>query len=389
MIELDELLKLMTPDVVIGIMEECGSPVYDRSIDRKTQQQCLWFQTICHGGDSHKLCFFTETKDFFCYTNCGKMGFFNVIRKIKGFKEDEFGKLVKYLCQKVGLKTSEKKDVFVGKVGTKEIRDEIRELEDYSEYRKRTHKDNKITTFFDPSILKYFDSDTFYKGWIDEGISIKSMRKFGISWYESKKHIIIPHYDMDGKLIGIRRRTLNPEEVEAGCKYMPEYLSGVLYDHPLALNLYGLNENKNAIKRFKKAVIVESEKSVLLSDTYYSKKSVCVATCGFVISDTQLNMLLKLGVEEIVIGFDKDYDVLKEKIYKKDELTYKKYTNYVTRLKTLAKRIAPFCDVYLLIDKEELLGEKDSPLDKGKETFEKLMKHKIKITTDTNLETVF
>ena len=68
MIDKDELLKLVTEDVVINIMEENGSPLYSTSIDGRTQQKCLWFKTICHGGDSHKLCFFTESKDFFCYT---------------------------------------------------------------------------------------------------------------------------------------------------------------------------------------------------------------------------------------------------------------------------------------------------------------------------------
>lgn len=387
MIELDEVLKLMTPDVVIDIMAECGSPLYDKSIDRKTQQQCLWFRTICHGGDSHKLCFFTGTKDFFCYTNCGKMGFFDAIKKIKGFKENEFGKMLAYLMVKAGNPLNRNKEVFVGKVGTKEIREEIRLMEDRVEAKNR--KRNQITIkHYDPHILEYFDHDTFYQGWIDEGISIKSMRKYGIAWYELNKHIIIPHYDIDGNLIGIRRRTLNPEEVEAGCKYMPEYLCGTLYDHPLALNLYGLNENKNAIKRFKKAIIVESEKSVLLSDTFYSKKSVCVATCGFTISDTQLSLLLKLGVEQIVIGFDKDFDVTKADIYKRNKDVYKRYVNYINRLKTLAQRIAPFCDVYLIIDNQGLLGEKDSPLDKGQETFEKLMKRKIRITANSNLDSL-
>ena len=49
MIDKDELLKLVTEDVVINIMEENGSPLYSTSTDGRTQQKCLWFKTICHG----------------------------------------------------------------------------------------------------------------------------------------------------------------------------------------------------------------------------------------------------------------------------------------------------------------------------------------------------
>ena len=87
MIDKDVLLKLVTEDVVINIMQENGSPLYNTSVDGQTKQRCLWFRTICHGGDSHKLCFFTESKDFYCYTNCGRMNFLKefVMLKMKNF----------------------------------------------------------------------------------------------------------------------------------------------------------------------------------------------------------------------------------------------------------------------------------------------------------------
>ena len=108
MIDKDELLKLVTEDVVINIMEENGSPLYSTSTDGRTQQKCLWFKTICHGGDSHKLCFFTESKDFFCYTNCGRMNFFEFIKRIRNAKDGEFySKVIEKKKKKVGKSLSQ------------------------------------------------------------------------------------------------------------------------------------------------------------------------------------------------------------------------------------------------------------------------------------------
>ena len=181
----------------------------------------------------------------------------------------------------------------------------------------------EINKFYNANILNYFNDKIFYGGWIDEGISIETMQKFGIRWYEYEKHIIIPHFNIDGKLVGIRRRSLKPEDSKN--KYMPEFLDGEYFEHPLGLNLYGIYENQETIKKKKKAIIVEGEKSVLLSDSYYGNNSITVATCGFHVSDWQLQQLLKLGVKEIYLGFDKDFDILKEKEYKKNSDEWRNY----------------------------------------------------------------
>lgn len=377
MLQANEILDKVNNDIVIEIMDENGSPLYGKSKDGRTGQQCLWFRTICHDGDSHKLCYFTETKDFYCYTCCGKMPFFNFIMRIRNLKEGEFYSALLYVANKLGINSSNDR-IGVGiKLTEKDLKDECLAVSKIIEQRNITPIDIEIDKFYDDSILKYFDENTFYKGWIDEGISIQTMKKFGIRWYEYQKHIIIPHYNLDGKLVGIRRRSLKPEDKNN--KYMPEYLEGNSYEHSLGLNLYGLCENQDAIKKYKKAIIVEGEKSVLLSDSYYGDKSVAVATCGFNISNWQLKALLKLEVSEIYLGFDKDFDIRYEDEYKKDERTWKDYQRYIERLKILGERIAPYCTVYLLRDRKGLLDIKDSPFDKGKNTLEKLIKDRKQI----------
>src|SRR5699024_11709814 len=56
---------------------------------------------------------------------------------------------------------------------------------------------------------------------------------------------IIPHYNIDNILIGIRVR--NWRSVEKG-KYLPLYHKGEGYQHALGYNLYGIHLNKEAIQ---------------------------------------------------------------------------------------------------------------------------------------------
>ena len=372
-----DILEQITEEKIIEIMEDLGSPIYKRTIDRRTNQTCLWFRTICHGGDSHKLCFFLNSKDFYCYTSCGRMTFFNCINKIR--EDKTFKDSYRYILSKLGKSSKERKGIILNSEEMKENRQEFFELDkalNYSEYKRLNN-----TQYYDKTILNYFDHNTFYQGWIDEGISIEVMKQFGIAWYEYGNHIIIPHFDIEGNLIGIRRRSLNPEDAKN--KYMPETIEEITYEHPLGLNLYGLYENKKAIERQKKAIIVEAEKSVLLSNTYFGKNSVAVATCGFNISDWQIDALLKLGVEKIWLGFDKDYDLQLENEYKEDATTYRKFLNYKNRLLGLCEKVAPYAQVYLIRDRKNYLKIKDSPLDRGKDTFMKLMKDSKLIITQS------
>ena len=401
MITTDEILKYVTDEAVIKIMEENGSPLHHTSVDKRTQQKLFWFRTICHDGDSHKLCYFTDTKDFYCYTNCGRMTFFNFICKIRNIPKEKFYESIYYVSQFLNIPVSVTKRTGLGETQlAKDIKEEQQTIDKMFEKRKnddtiykneyrdyidsdyvsrvgeegyllQLNKGQKdIKQFYDPTILNYFDGDTFYKGWIDEGISIETMRKYNIRWYEYMKHIIIPHYDIDGNLIGIRRRSLRPEDTKR--KYMPEYIQGIEYEHSLAMNLYGLYQNKKAIEKMKTAIIVEAEKSVLLSDTYYGDYSIAVATCGFNISDWQMKALSKLDINTVYLAFDKDYDWVNEWKYKEDKTEWNNFVRYKEKILTMAYRLSNLYNVRIIKDKFDLLQIKDSPFDRGKKVFETL-----------------
>ena len=123
-------------------------------------------------------------------------------------------------------------------------------------YRKKNLEVN--FSFFNPSILNMFQTYYYYQ-WIEEGITIQTMRKYGIRFSVNKNQIIIPHYNSDSQLIGIRCRNLGELDLLNGNKYMPVRIEGKWYSHSLSYNLYGLNFTKEAITKKKMAFIFEGE----------------------------------------------------------------------------------------------------------------------------------
>lgn len=367
MIDKDYLIERITEEQILNMLAKFGATPYGAIKEKE-----IWFQTICHGGDSHKLCYFRNTKTFYCYTNCGQMSLFNLVMKLKNCT---FSEAIKFVSNEAG---------FSNRYGFNNvvpmINQELLKIDRYIQLRKPKTTQIKQLPKIDDRILDYFENDVFYSGWINEGISIETMQYFGVRWYELEKHIIIPHCNINGDLVGIRRRSL--QEKDKDNKYMPEIIEGTTYTHALNLNFYGLDKHLKGITKTKKVVIVESEKSVMLAHEYYGEDAFVIATCGFNISNWHRDMILSLGVEEVMIGFDKDYLLQDFETCAEDDAEYQKFLRYVNRIYSLAHKFTAFCRVYVLWDDMGLLEKKDSPFDRGKEVLETLMRHKVEITTE-------
>lgn len=368
MIDKDYLLTKINIEAILEIMSEFGAEPHQIKADKE-----IWFNTICHDGDSHKLCYFIETHTFFCYTNCGQMSIFTFIMQML---QCTFSDSLIYLANKLRVNTRtgfHKNNNYLATA-----KKEIQQIDKYILLRRKKIKTIENLPCVQTKILNYFENDMFYIGWIEEGISIETMIHFNILWYEIGKHIIIPHTNAEGELIGIRRRSL----IEQEQKYMPVHLEGILYNHSLNLNFYGLYEHMRGIKKFKKVVIVESEKSVLLAYEYYGEDAFVIATCGFNISNWHKDLILNLGVEEVMLAFDKDFDITSFEEGNNPSQENKRFEMHIQRLYSLAHKFSAFCRTYIIWDRYNCLNIKDSPFDRGKETLEFLMKHKIEINTN-------
>ena len=237
-------------------------------------------KTICHHGDTHKLYFYDNTSLFKCYS--GECGTFDVFELIH----------------------------LQGKIS--EV-DEDFSLEDWNLFKRynklddieiESHKKVELPQVKD--LIRYYPSPILLD-WIKEGINPDICDYMNIRYDPVNGAILIPHYDIDNRLVGIRQRTLVQEQ-EAWGKYRPARINGQLCNHPLAFNIYGLPQAKDNIKKLETAIIVESEKSVLQYMSYFGTKSnICVAVCGSSISKYQMQLLLDCGAKEVVVGFDKDF----------------------------------------------------------------------------------
>ena len=368
MIDKDLVIEKISEEVILNILSQHNITPY------QIKNNEIWFKTFCHGGDSHKLCFYRDSKTFYCYTNCGQMSLFTAIMKLLNCS---FKEALLLLSENVGVKT---RYGFKQKIET--YNEDNTKLSVYASLRQKHLLNEKTLPVISDRVLNYFEPNVYYEGWLNEGIKPEVMREFNIRWYELREWIIIPHVNSDGQLVGIRRRTLVLEEIVAKTKYMPLILESVTYSHSLGMNLYGLYQHKEAIIRNRRIVIFEAEKSVMLSHGYYGKEDCSVAVCGFNITMWQFNTIIKLGIGEVVLGFDKDFNELDYSSCDEESENYKEYKRYVNKLLSMAYMFVPYCKTYILWDNDNLLEIKDAPVDKGKNTYEILYKNKIEITSE-------
>ena len=220
--------------------------------------------------------------------------------------------------------------------------------------------------FYDDKVLSYLPRPRILP-WEVEGMTRDIINYHNICYNPSNQAIVIPHYDENGNLIGIRERTLIKENEIYG-KYRPMYLNKQMYNHPLGFSLYNLNNSKDNIKNIKKVIVFESEKSCLKYASYFGKENdISVAVCGSNLSQYQFDLLQNLGVEEIIIAFDRQYK----------EIGDKEYEGWKNKLIKLAQKFDCYCKISFIFDTEHNLNYKDSPIDINPNIFLKLYKNRL------------
>ena len=376
----DEIKNNLTIEQIFELVAELGGePVMINSGSFSAK-------TICHnlpGEGSQKLYYYDNTKLFQCYTDCaGSFDIFELVMKVKNtraeFKtnysreeivprewvlpdaifyvvcyfgiegaEEDFDELEKRLPDWDYFKTLEKRE----ERAVEKNKGQIIELKVYD--------DNILNNLPHPRILP----------WEEEGISDEVIKARGIAYDPRNQAIIIPHYNADDELVGIRQRTLIAEDEKFG-KYRPAILNGTMYTHPLGFNLYNLNNSKLNISLLKKVIVFEGEKSPMLYASYFGlENDITVACCGSNLLKNQVDLLLNLGVEEIIIAFDKQFK----------EIADDEWKRLVKNLHGLHEKYGMYVQFSYMFDKENLLGYKESPIDRGPEIFMQMFKERVVI----------
>lgn len=208
---------------------------------------------------------------------------------------------------------------------------------------KRRQKQSAVTILSDDYMERYEKKPEKLAIWKQEGISEASLERFQVCYDSFSDRLVYPIRNMDGKIVNIGGRTLDPEWKE---KKLRKYT----YFHPWGTmeTIYGLFENLEYILEKKEVILFEGCKSVLIADTWGIKN--CGAILTSHLNPAQMKILAKLGCR-VVFALDKDVRI-------RDDHNIKILKNYV--------------DVDYLWDKADLLDDKDAPVDKGLEVFKQL-----------------
>lgn len=208
---------------------------------------------------------------------------------------------------------------------------------------KKVQKQSKSTVLPDDYMERYEKRTDKLAVWEREGISKGSLDKFDVYYDSFSDRLVYPIRNSDGKIVNVGGRTLDPAWKEKGLRKYTYFMAwGELK------TIYGLAENMEDIKKKGEIILFEGCKSVLLADTYGVHNTGAILTSH--LNPNQMKLLVSLGCR-VVFALDKDVCI-------RDDHNI--------------KRLKQFVNVEYIWDKEDLLGDKDSPVDRGQDTWKKL-----------------
>jgi len=207
-----------------------------------------------------------------------------------------------------------------------------------------TSKESKSVVLSPNYMERYeFDEDKL-QAWVDEGIDLETMKKFGVCYDSFSNRIVFPIKNYAGDIINVCGRTLEKDFKEKGLrKYTYFKPFGGSLD-----TLFGFSDNRQSIMDKREVIVFEGSKSVMLAHSWGIENTCAILTSH--LNPQQFLFLVKLGVR-VVFALDKEIDIYQDR-------HIQKLKRYVT--------IEHICDG------DDILDEKMSPVDMGKEMFLRL-----------------
>lgn len=357
-VNVKKLKRELTTEQIIQIVKSLGGELYSQN-DKE-----LIFYSCCHHIDAHahkpKLYYYIDTMSFFCYSCSSAFDIISLVEtrwKLEG-KDFGFVEVLKYIGSIAGIDLgSVERTTPISNVNTpwQEI------LGKYQTF------DSKGTALkpLDKRILKFFPR-IYPEQWYEQGIGLETMYQFGIGYYEFKNQTVIPCMDIDNNLIGIRVRNWN----DTHAKYdVLRVLDDRQFKFSTSYVLYGLNFAKYAIEKCKSVILVESEKAVMQSVTWYGHKSIAVGMFGDNINKYRRNLLLNLGIDKVIIVPDYDYQ----------EGNAQQYTKWLNKQLKLAKKFEGYCSVEIVLN-DGRVPYKDNIFDVDRKAYEYLFERRVNVS---------
>lgn len=247
------------------------------------------------------------------------------------YAEDcSFAEAMKFVCELAGI------DYYGEREDLPESLQILRMLKDMSI--NDEDEDNSPVKPISEKILSYY-LPYGNKMFEDDNISLEVQKEFGVGYCPQSNYITIPIRDSLGALCGVKGRYFGePDESHTKYTYLEKCNKSKI--------LYGYWQNKEYIKQNKYIYVLESEKAVQQLATIGVRS--CVSTGGKTISKYQIEEIIRTGCTPI---FAYDQDV------QEDEL------------QEIAEMFMDGITVYAIVDKENILDEKESPSDNPEKWF--------------------
>lgn len=363
MLNFKQIKKELSNVQIIKLLEALGSELYQQNDNE------IIFYSCCHHLNciehKPKLYYYENTHSFFCYSCSNAFDIYSLVQErwnLEG-KEFTFISIVQWIFQILDLNY----DNF------QRINPVFKEHYSWRELLGRYDKLNSVEsqlTIWDKRILNDFD-EIYPLEWINEGISIKTMKMFQIKYYSLLNQTIIPCYDEQNNLIGIRVRNWKPVKDKYNSLITvtnyQEKNTDLGTDFKFSTNhiLYGMNLNKYAIESKKMLILVESEKAVMKSTEWYEHNSITVAMFGGKLNEKRKRMILEKDIAELVIVPDYDYN---------DNKSWQKWLKKQRKLGDMFKN---FCKVSIVMNENNLVPYKDNAFDIAQKQFEYLFQRRL------------
>lgn len=346
MLDIAAIKAQITDDDIIALMDSMGIPL----VSANSQYQL--YPSACHHSDwerhKNKLYYYVQSQRWHCYSCSGD---WDTIGLVQHLRKCTFNQAVDYICSTLGINAAE--------VVQNDMRDPWQR--DLRRWLPNADIDEPAElTSYDTAILSAFDH-LYPTEWLDYGITRDSMDKFGIGWYARQACISIPVVQ-NGQLVGVRGRYTRQQDVDKG-KYRPiAMLDGTVLKFSTNQCLYGLDQNKAAIEKCRQVLLFESEKSVLKADSWNIHNA--LAVFGSNISKRHIEMLLELGVNDVVLCMDSDYRQVGD-----DDFQF-----FVAKMRKLAGKLTPYFSTSVVYNNQGYDAYKcnimDLPYDKAMKLYE-------------------
>lgn len=355
-VDVKKLKKALTLSHYDTILRELGIPIFSKS---NTEWRCWSGEKNRNPMDgSPALVFFPDTKIFIGYTSSRSYDCISLVQtRINLLGQTcSFLDACNWILEKTGLDPTK-----ITKPLTNTHVYDWSELERFVRVRKYG---NQLPEY-NRNIIDTLPT-LYPQAWIDEGISEETMAKYQIRYYERCNQTVIPCFDSEARLIGVRVRNWDKDRVEQA-KYMPLItLDGQCYKFNTNHVFYGINYNKPEIERIGKVIIVESEKAVMKLDTYMGRHNIALGMYGSNLGIQRRNQLIKMGVNTVSYVVDNDF------IGQDDEF----FEQWREKIQHFIKLWDGFCRIEIVWDNLGLLGPKENATDSTKEVWEQLWENR-------------